>query len=272
VADEEPAAAAEEQEPLRPEIRVGVARDRMPAIHDPEARHGRKSKAHKFVGHKAQIAVDATSQVIVSYAVSSGNAPDAEGALDLVQQAEKNSACTVEETIGDCAYGSGATRQQFEDAGRALVAKVPGMTNQGRFPKTAFTLDLDAGTCICPAQQVTTDLRGLGQRRFQFALAQCGPCPLRDQCVRGKRARSVQVHPQEALLQRARQFQHSPPFAEYRARRQVVEHRLARLVQLGIRQARYVGRAKTDFQLAIAATVANLTLIANGNFHPSPVR
>ena len=66
----------------------------------------------------------------------------------------------------------------------------------------------------------------------------------------------------EALLQQARAFQHSPAFAEYRRRRQVVEHRLARLVQLGIRQARYFGRIKTRFQLLMAATVANLTLVA----------
>ena len=42
----------------------------------------------------------------------------------------------------------------------------------------------------------------------------------------------------------------------------VVEHRLARLAHLGIRQSRYFGRAKTKFQLYLAATVANLTLVA----------
>ena len=47
----------------------------------------------------------------------------------------------------------------------------------------------------------------------------------------------------------------------YRQRRVVVEHRLARLVQLGIRQSRYFGRTKTRFQLYLAATVANLTLV-----------
>ena len=41
-----------------------------------------------------------------------------------------------------------------------------------------------------------------------------------------------------------------------------MEHRLARLVQLGIRQARYFGRVRTRFQLYLAATVANLTLVA----------
>ena len=70
------------------------------------------------------------------------------------------------------------------------------------------------------------------------------------------------IHPQEALLQQARALQQSEAFAEYRQRRVVVEHRLARLVQLGIRQSRYFGRAKTRFQLYLAATVANLTLVA----------
>ena len=55
----------------------------------------------------------------------------------------------------------------------------------------------------------------------------------------------------------------SEAFAGYRQRRVVVEHRLARLVQLGIRQARYFGHVQTKFQLYLAATVANLTLVAS---------
>ena len=42
----------------------------------------------------------------------------------------------------------------------------------------------------------------------------------------------------------------------------VAERRLARLVQLGVRPSRYFGRVKTRFQLYLAATLANLTLIA----------
>jgi len=63
-------------------------------------------------------------------------------------------------------------------------------------------------------------------------------------------------------MQAARAFQQSDAYAAYRKLRQEVEHRLARLVQLGIRQARYVGRLKTRFQLLLTATVANLTLVA----------
>ena len=50
-------------------------------------------------------------------------------------------------------------------------------------------------------------------------------------------------------------------FPAYRTERQTVEHRLARLMQLGLRQARYMGLAKTLFQACLAAAVANLTLV-----------
>jgi hypothetical protein len=42
----------------------------------------------------------------------------------------------------------------------------------------------------------------------------------------------------------------------------VVEHRIARLVQLGIRQSRDLGRTKTCLQVVMAAVVANLSLVA----------
>jgi hypothetical protein len=94
--------------------------------------------------------------------------------------------------------------------------------------------------------------------------AVCGACALRAKCVASKKGkgRTVSLHPQEALLQQARALQHSEAFTEYRGRRQVSEHRLAWLVQLGIRQVRYFGRLKTLFQPLLAATVANLTLVA----------
>ena len=41
----------------------------------------------------------------------------------------------------------------------------------------------------------------------------------------------------------------------------MAEHRLARLMKLGLRQTRYRGRARTKAQLLLTATVANLTRI-----------
>ena len=42
-------------------------------------------------------------------------------------------------------------------------------------------------------------------------------------------------------------------------------------MQLGIRQARYVGRSKTLFQLMLAAAVANLTLLAGAIYAPGAI-
>jgi transposase len=247
-----------------PAIKDGVAKDRLLSVHDPEMRHGRKSASKRFDGHKAAVAVDTDEPIITAVTVLAGNAPDAEGALELIEQTEANTGCVVEETMGDCAYGSGETRQAFVDAGRTLVAKVPSTSNQGCLPKTAFTLDLDARSATCPAGQTTQDFKPspTGGGQFHFAAAGCAACPLRAQCVRGVGGRTVSVHPQERLLQEARAFQASPAFADYRRRRQRVEHRIARLVQLGIRQARDVGTPKVRFQLLMAAAVANLTYLA----------
>ena len=256
-------------------VRDGVSKDRMLSVHDLEMRHGHKSSSRRFDGHKAAIVVDTDSQLITAVEVLPGNAPDNLGALELVEESETNTGVPVAEAVGDAAYGDGATRQTFADAGRKLVARVPGRPNRKRFPKDDFVIDLVAGSCTCPAGQVTHTIVPAGRRTdaagrvhrwqaCQFDGAECMTCPLRPQCIsaKGRKGRWVLIHPQEALLQQARALQQSAGYDEYRARRVVVEHRLARLDQLGIRQSCYFGRAKTKFQLYLAATVANLTLVA----------
>ncbi|MCJ7624776.1 MAG: transposase, partial [Anaerolineaceae bacterium] len=130
-------------------------------------------------------------------------------------------------------------------------------------------------SCTCPNGQKTVKLAPQGhyknakaekiqRQAFAFDKTRCKVCPLNSDCIKSKQRqyRIVHLHPQEKLLQEARAFQQSDAFKEYQRMRQSVEHRLARLVQLGIRQARYFGRRKTLFQLLMAATVANLTLAA----------
>ena len=77
-----------------------------------------------------------------------------------------------------------------------------------------------------------------------FAGAVCDGCSLQPQCLQAApgRGHRVSLHPREGLLQEAWALQASPAHAPYRAWHQVAEHRLARLVQLGLRQTRYRGR------------------------------
>ena len=104
-----------------------MSRNRIVSVHDPEMCHGRKSRSQRFDGHKAAVGVDPESQLFT-----------------------------------DAAYGDGHTRQQFADAGRTLIAKVPKRPARAHFPKEDFQIDLAARTCTCPAGQVTRTVRRRG--------------------------------------------------------------------------------------------------------------
>ena len=240
-------------------IKEGTAKGRIPSATDPDVRHGRKSASKKFTGYKAAVVTEITSGIIVGLELLAGNAADSTGALELVKQAEEITEIEVEETLGDCAYGSGATRQEFEDAGRTLTAKVPQENaNGGLFKKSEFTIDLDADTVTCPAGHTTdmADEHADGSATYYFD-GFCGGCPLRAKCTTSTLGRSLKVHAQERLLKEARDYQSTPEGKAHLRKRVIVENSLARLAHLGIGQARYKGHPKTRFQLAITCTIAN---------------
>lgn len=249
-------------------IRRGTSGERIPSVHDPEMRHGRKSGTVRFDGHKLGLAVDTQDQLITAVDIMAGSAKDDEDALALVSESATVTGLDVEQVLADTAYGSGENRHQFQALGIDLVAKAPRRPEQGFFSKHRFEIDFEAMSCRCPAGQITRNLVHPNTRRrsFRFPAETCGACPLRAECYspRSHRGREVTVHPQEQLLAQARARQRSPGFQQLWRHRQVVEHRVARLVQLGMRQARYRGRQKTLFQALLTAAVANLTLVAAG--------
>ncbi len=221
------------------QIKEGTEKDRLISVHD-------------------------ESQLICGVEVLAGNAGDQEKALDLVHQAERVTEAKVEETVGDCAYGGSPTRKAFADEQRQLTAKVPTSHNGECFPKSAFAIDLDRMEVRCPAGQTTTAYESQGIRRgghFLFPDATCQACSLRSQCVRGQGGRSISIQPEERLQQQARTHNQTQAGKQSLRERVVVEHGIARLVRLGIRQSRYFGKTKTRFQVIMAAVVANMCLV-----------
>ena len=252
-----------------PSIRRGTAADRIVAAHDPEMRHGRKSSSVRFEGHKISIGVDGDSGVILDCEVLPGNETDHANALDATLRVEETHGVAVNNTVGDGAYDSAATRVKFAEADRELVAKQRRDANTGLFPKSAFTIDLEGESITCPAGHTTTkktpkkDQIGDRVERgwvYSFNESTCATCPLKSQCTRSKH-RTIRVHPREALLREARESQRTPAFQDAYGKRSTVEHANARLVQLDVRQARYTGRRKSLLQLLMAAAMANITLL-----------
>jgi IS5 family transposase len=256
------------------ELIDGVAEDRIVSVHDPEMRHGHKSVSQRFDGYKASLAVETGSQVIAAVDVLPGNAHDNTNASSLVAESAKNLECSVEGVIGDGAYGTAEARLDAQANQYRLTAPVAQPAQKGRFTKDDFTIDLDRQILTCPAGQTTTTWyprttrtkRGtvFQHKSFTFSVKQCRNCPIRSHCLQSTtRQRVVLVHQCEALLQQARVYQRTDEYRAVYRQRVVVEHRIARLVRLGIRKARYFGSIKVLFQLAMAAAVANLTLFAS---------
>jgi len=158
-----------------PQIRRGVAPDRVVSHSDPEMRHGRKSASRRFDGHKMDVVTDEASELVLGVEVRAGNAPDGEGAVPLLGAVQAIEGVEVGTLLGDMAYSDGDVREAVEEAGAELVAKVPPVTNSGRFPKTDFGADTAAGTVTCPAGQTTPSPRRPRTTRAAGACSTCSP-------------------------------------------------------------------------------------------------
>jgi transposase len=250
-----------------PGVRPGTAKDRIVSTTDPEMRHGHKSHSQGFEGYKAAIVAETESGVILVTDVRAGNVHDREGAADLVAQAVERSGQELEEVLGDTAYGDLETRESIAALGAEIIAKAPPGTRKGMFDRTHFRVTPSRGEARCPAgkrsirrEAVPGDDPGW---RYVFSRKDCSPCPHRAQCTKSRAAaRVLQITDKTEALWRLRKQQKTKRFRKRYRKRVVVEHRIGRLVQLGVRQAKYFGKAKTGFQIALVATVANLMLVA----------
>jgi transposase/IS5 family transposase len=256
-----------------PSIWRGTAKDRIVSTTDPEMRHGRKSQSKGFEGYKAAIVAETESGVILATDVRAGNVHDREGAAALVAEAAERSGQELEEVLGDTAYGDLETRESIEALGAEVVAKAPPGTRKGMFDRTDFRVDPRRGVAHCPAGKQSTRSKALPGNdpgwKYVFSRKDCRPCPLRAQCTKSRAAaRVLQITEKTEALWRLRKQQKTKRFRRRYRKRVVVEHRIGRLVQLGVRQARYSGKAKTGFQIALAATVANLMLVAAASGAP----
>ena len=103
--------------------------------------HPRSSEMINFVYLSRHIAPSCRT-----YQLSNSPLIDQWAIINLLPR-EENTGLPVAETKADCAYGEGRTRQSFVEEGRTIHAKVlNSFSPKGLLPKSAFTIDLDAGS------------------------------------------------------------------------------------------------------------------------------
>ncbi len=241
-----------------PEIRQGVARERVPSIHDPEVRHGRKSTGKNYTGHKAHIGV-ADSGVVTHIDVTKPSTSEGSKVAEAVRGTEDSTGSEVDEVLGDCAYSSRTAIEQAAEVGVPIKSKMPSPP-KGRFGPGDFKVSEDRRSATCPAgvKSVKTG-KSNDDYLIEWSEEACGDCPFRKQCTRARR-RTLRVPPNFHDRRARERYARSSEGKRHLRLRVVVEHAIGRLKNLGAKQARYFGRRKTKVQWVLTAAVANLSL------------
>jgi hypothetical protein len=242
-----------------PTLVRGVARERLVSVEDPEMRHGRKSRRHRFCGYKRHVLRDLDSGLVRAVGITAANAAEA-SVTDAISADLRRQRARLKELHIDRAYLSSKLVRD-RPGGLKIYCKAWRVQNRGYFPKTAFELDWQRKVMRCPAGQ-EMDFEEGGVVRFPKKI--CAACPLRERCTSSERGRSVSVHPDEKLLEELRARQLRPEGRAKLRERIGVEHSLAHIGHWQGDCARYIGARKNLFDLRRSAVVHNLHVIARG--------
>jgi Transposase DDE domain len=141
-----------------------VAAARMPSLGDPEMRHGRKTRTRLFTGYKRHVIELVDADVIVGALVRPANEPEHEALAQLTPHLAPHG--PLAELLIDRGYLGSPDVGALHARGVAIRAKAWTSTNRGRFPKSAFAIDLAEARVTCPAQQTAPIGRGAATVHF----------------------------------------------------------------------------------------------------------
>jgi transposase len=249
----------------------------IPSPYDPEARYGTKRETN-WVGYKVHITetcdLDAP-QLITNVETTPATTSDFV-MLPTIHEHLADRNLEPSEHLVDSGYMTAEHVVTSQGARIDLLGPVTvdrswqAKAGQG-FDAACFQIDWERQRVTCPQGNQSTrwkpwrDTRGKAIIQVAFAEQECLACPVRTQCTHSPtRPREVSFRPQAEYeaLQRARARQTTEEFKVQYAKRAGIEGTLAQgLARCDLRQARYIGMAKTALQHILTAVALNLVRI-----------
>ena len=154
----------------------------------------------------------------------------------------------------------------LEKAGARVFCKTqPPRAPGGRFTKSDFSIDLEAGTVTCPAGETVAPGALKHSRQIARFGKLCAGCPLAGQCTASRKGRSIHLGKHERQLAGARARQADPAWkSDYTQTRPKVERKIAHLMRRkhGGRRARVRGSTKVAADFKLLAAAVNLARFA----------
>jgi len=265
-------------------VRWRAADDLPPAAvmisspYDPDARYSKKRET-EWTGYKIHLTEtcdDETPNLITDVATTLATSTD-HAVTAAIQDRLAERDLLPREHIVDTTYVTAdhLVSSQAEHGCTLLGPVAEDYSWQARagtgYAVAQFAIDWEGHHATCPNNKTSiiwkpgVDSQGHDIVSIRFAHADCGPCPVRQQCVGTHRPRSLMIRPQpkfEALMA-ARQRQTTAEFRQQYAKRAGIEGTISQGVHVaGLRRTRYIGLAKTALGHLFIATALNFIRVA----------
>jgi transposase len=254
--------------------------DRLESPYDPEARFATK-RATVWRGYKVHLTEtcdDERPHLITDVQTTPAPLPDVTMTQPIEQALFERDLAPAEHFV-DAGYTE-AEWLLSSQRQRGVTVVGPVRANgswqareEGGYAVTQFQLDWQRHQAICPQGQRSVswtpyhDRAGNPVIAVKFSRPICRGCPVRAQCThsaRQARQLSIRVQADYAALERLRAEQETDEWQTRYHRRAGVEGTLTQGVRrTGLRQARYIGLAKTHLQHLVTAVALNLTRLDN---------
>ena len=243
--------------------------------YDPEARYSTK-RAVEWIGYKVHLTETcdpASPHLIVNVETTPATTPDDHMLATIHASLEPRGLLPAEHLIDKGYTDSQVLVESQRLYGVTLIGPVADDPSwQARagtgFDKAQFLVDWERQVVTCPMgkQSISWLPNTYPQNGMtweaRFARKDCTPCLHRAQCTRSKkepRIVGLQAREQYEALHAARQRQTTEEFAQQYAPRAGIEGTHAQGIRrCGLRQARYIGLAKTHLQHIATAAALNL--------------
>lgn len=249
---------------------------RFVSPYDMDVRSGYKGSGHQWRGYKVhytETCEEDSPNLITDVQTTSAAEPDLHTLAKIqASLAENNRLPQTQFADGGYTMAPNLVSSQ-RDYGIELIGPVRDDPSWQRKENTGFDIgnfqiDFETKTAICPQGHLNRSwkIRPKDQQNYvwaAFSVKVCRPCPVRELCCRSKnpnagRTICFQAEEEFLALHQRRAWQQTPDFWLTYNRRAGIEGTMFQASIHGVRESRYRGLEKTNFQHWMIATAINL--------------
>jgi transposase len=261
------------KEKLRETIRMKLAKlreEEREHLHpgEPEAQMMKNHEGTRL-GYNAQAVVDEKAGLIVAAEVTTEQ-NDKRQLVPMLDAAKESQGKMADESLGDAGYCSGEQLEGAEKKGYVVLVSLDehrrAEEQGGPYHISQFNYDRERDCWICPRGQVleyekTRNRKDTSYQTRSYRCQAFRECPVRWECSKEKRGRTVELNPYREVIQRQKEKQKDKENRDLLRRRMViVEPAFARVKHfLEFRRFAVTGLEKVRAQWLFVCAMVNLS-------------